>query len=149
MEIYYGSQLGNAQNVSQEIQHLISEHYKEKIELKMLNDFSFENIPKIIIFVCSTTGNGEFPENAVKFHKKIKQRSNPKDMFQGVTYAVLGLGDTNYSYFCETAKKIQKRCKELGGTPVFPMQYIDAMDDFDENIETFVNSIITSIESIR
>ena len=55
MEIYYGSQLGNAQNVSQEIQHLISEHYKEKIELKMLNDFSFENIPKIIIFVCSTT----------------------------------------------------------------------------------------------
>lgn len=52
-----------------------------------------------IIIVCSTTGNGEAPENAGKFWRYVKRRTQPKDMLAGLHFTVLGLGDTNYDKF--------------------------------------------------
>jgi sulfite reductase alpha subunit-like flavoprotein len=52
-----------------------------------------------IIIVCSTTGNGEPPDNAGKFWRYVKRRTQPKNMLEKLVYTVLGLGDTNYDKF--------------------------------------------------
>lgn len=52
-----------------------------------------------VVIVCSTTGNGEPPDNAGKFWRYVKRRTQPKDMLVNLHFTVLGLGDTNYDKF--------------------------------------------------
>lgn len=54
---------------------------------------------RLAVILCSTTGNGDAPENAEKFWRFIKRRTQPKDLFSSLTYVVLGFGDTNYDKF--------------------------------------------------
>ena len=60
-------------------------------------------------FVCSTTGNADAPDNCERFWRYIKRRSHPADLFKGLEYCVLGLGDTNYDKFCYMGEMIDKR----------------------------------------
>lgn len=41
------------------------------------------------VFVCATTGNGDAPENAERFWRFLKRRTQPKDMLAKLHYTVL------------------------------------------------------------
>ena len=53
----------------------------------------------IFIIVVSTTGNGDPPDNAQMFWRHIRRPAQPKDYLANVYFAVLGLGDSNYTKF--------------------------------------------------
>ena len=74
-----------------------------------------KNKVKLLIIVCSTTGNGDAPDNADKFWRILKNRSLNQKLYENMPYAILGLGDTNYDKFCHMGKVIDKRLRELGG----------------------------------
>lgn len=65
--------------------------------------------------MSSNTGDGDPPDNALKFWRFLR-RNKDKDYFATRQITLLGLGDTNYSNFNNTAKRIEKKCKELGAT---------------------------------
>lgn len=44
---------------------------------------------KVAIYVCATTGNGDAPENAEKFWRFLKRRTQPKTMLENQSYTVL------------------------------------------------------------
>lgn len=44
-------------------------------------------------------GNGDAPENAEAFVRFVKSKRTPAGAMEGVTYAVLGIGDTNYDQY--------------------------------------------------
>ena len=72
-----------------------------------LNDYAaigFESALACII-VCSTTGDGDAPNNADAFLRYVRKRTLPKDLYSGLHVAVLGLGDTNYDKFCNCSKQ--------------------------------------------
>eukprot|EP00657_Telonema_sp_P-1_P003174 TRINITY_DN17689_c0_g1_i1.p1 TRINITY_DN17689_c0_g1~~TRINITY_DN17689_c0_g1_i1.p1 ORF type:complete len:111 (-),score=54.72 TRINITY_DN17689_c0_g1_i1:76-408(-) len=75
--------------------------------LKDYNKLNWQEF-NLIIVVCSTHGEGDFPENAAAFHRYIRQRGHPEDLLKGMQYAVLALGDTNYSRFCNAGKTIDR-----------------------------------------
>ena len=141
--ILYGSQTGNAEEISSHLskefncKKTIMNNYSKKIE--ELNNF--ENI----IFICSTTGNGEFPENASSFWKTIKKRDIMKDIIKDVKFTICALGDTNYSNFCESGKKLSKRLKELGGSEIMTIFFVDAVDDEEEQIEIYKKKLLDII----
>jgi len=60
---------------------------------------------KLAVFVCSSTGDGESPENGFKFFRFLRQETNKlgaggsSNLLSHVFYTVLGLGDSNYSKF--------------------------------------------------
>lgn len=44
---------------------------------------------QVALFIISTTGNGDAPENAEKFWRFVKRRTHPKDMLAKMQYSVL------------------------------------------------------------
>lgn len=104
-----------------------------------------------VLIICSTTGNGDAPENASRFVRYIKRKSTVEKMpFQHVSFSVLGLGDTNYDQFCESGKIIDKKLKELGGTRVKDLACADEGTGLEEVVDPWVASILEQLtESCR
>uniref|UniRef100_A0A9L0TK70 Methionine synthase reductase n=1 Tax=Equus caballus TaxID=9796 RepID=A0A9L0TK70_HORSE len=75
-------------------------------------DLKTETAP--LVLVVSTTGNGDPPDTARKFVKEIQDKTLPADFFAHLRYGLLGLGDSEYTYFCNGGKIIDKRLRELG-----------------------------------
>ncbi|KAJ0986265.1 hypothetical protein J5N97_004621 [Dioscorea zingiberensis] len=72
----------------------------------------------IVIFVVSTTGQGDVPDSMKEFWKFLLRRNLGHQWLHELHYAVLGLGDSGYQKYNFTAKKIDKRLLDLGATPI-------------------------------
>lgn len=57
-------------------------------------------------------GEGEPPEEAVALHKFLFSKKAPK--LDGTAFAVFGLGDTSYEFFCQSGKDFDNKLAELG-----------------------------------
>ena len=152
MKIYllYGSQTGNAEEIAHYLSNILKENLDEPdIIVDKLNNYSetYEILNKsdYVIFICSTTGNGDFPENASKFWRKIKNRKLDKEIFSDVKYSVCALGDTNYSMFCFAGKNLNKRISQLSGQEIMPIFCMDAVDDDDEQLEKYISLLLDKL----
>jgi sulfite reductase alpha subunit-like flavoprotein len=61
---------------------------------------------KIVLFVVSTTGNGEPPSNMFDSWKFLLRKDLPKDSLKNVYFSVFGLGDSSYELFNAMARKL-------------------------------------------
>lgn len=46
---------------------------------------------KCVVIVTSTTGDGEPPDTALKFFRRIKKKTLPSDYLSDLNYALLGM----------------------------------------------------------
>ena len=99
-----------------------------------ISTFREEAKRQTIFIICSTTGNGDSPENASLFWRKIKKRTLPDTYFQNTHYFVVGLGDTNYDRYCHMGKNIDRRMKELGSVPLGNIILIDEVRDIEDQV---------------
>jgi sulfite reductase alpha subunit-like flavoprotein len=129
--------------IAEELAAILSDLNEEiNISISPLNNLLNEEDPKKIIIICSTTGNSDIPDNALKLWMKIKNRKLDKTYYENMSYLILGLGDTNYSLFCGAAKKISKRLKELSANELEPLVTIDdEVNDYEEKIDIFIELI--------
>ena len=70
----------------------------------------------MVVLVCSTTGDGDAPDNASRMWRRLRNKKHGPTHLSHLKYAVLGLGDTNYSQFCFMGKALHSRLGELGAT---------------------------------
>jgi sulfite reductase alpha subunit-like flavoprotein len=66
---------------------------------------------RIVVFVVSSTGQGEPPEHSLAFMRWLR---SSKPSFQAVDYAILGLGDTNYDSYQGNPKNLDRLMQSLG-----------------------------------
>jgi len=114
-----------------------------------LNDYAaigFESALACII-VCSTTGDGDAPNNADAFLRYVRKRTLPKDLYSGLHVAVLGLGDTNYDKFCNCSKQIVKRLSELGTSPLVPPAYADEAVGLESVVDPWSSKLWPALRS--
>ncbi|CAN6574472.1 unnamed protein product [Malus baccata var. baccata] len=71
-----------------------------------------------VIFVVSTTGQGDTPDPMKGFWKDLLQKNLTRQWLEGLGYAVFGLGDSGYQKFNFVAKKLDRRLLDLGATPI-------------------------------
>ncbi|KAK9764254.1 NAPDH-dependent diflavin reductase, variant 2 [Basidiobolus ranarum] len=119
--ILYGSQTGCAQDVAERIwREGIRRHFAS--EVLSMDDYDINELvhEKLVIFVCSTTGQGEEPDNMKKFWKFLLRKALPRDVLEQMEYTVFGLGDSSYQKFNFPSKKLYKRLSQLGAQGFFP-----------------------------
>jgi sulfite reductase alpha subunit-like flavoprotein len=97
---------------------------------------------ELIFVICSTTGNGDMPDNACQFWKIVKNRALPKTFFENMKYSVLALGDTNYDKYCIAGKNIDKRLHELGGIRCIDLCCVDEASDSEESIAEWLKTAL-------
>lgn len=128
LTIIYASQTGNAKGVAEALQQ---QAQAQDIAVKLVSagDFKGKNLAKEthVIIVASTHGEGEAPDDAVELHEFLQSKKAPK--LPDLHYAVIGLGDSSYEFFCQTAKDFDQYLAKLGAQPM--LERLDCDVDYD------------------
>ncbi|KAK2079618.1 hypothetical protein QBZ16_002013 [Prototheca wickerhamii] len=74
----------------------------------------------VVIWVVSTTGQGEAPPMLRALWRALLRRSLPADLLRGQRVAVMGLGDSGYVQYNVAAKKLFRRLEALGAQSLVP-----------------------------
>ncbi|KAL2329486.1 hypothetical protein Fmac_017067 [Flemingia macrophylla] len=117
--ILYATQTGNALDAAERLSRL-AERRGCLVFLLSLDQYDPSLLPQeeAVIFVVSTTGQGDTPDSMKVFWRYLLQRNLGQHWLKGVHYAVFGLGDSSYQKYNFVAKKLEKRLLDLGGTAI-------------------------------
>lgn len=98
-----------------------------------------------LVVIVSTYGEGDPPQSAAGFFEFIEGYKAPK--LPDLRFAVLGLGDSTYEFYCEAGKRLDRRLEELGAQRLKPR--VDCDVDYDEPAAAWTTDILASLDSRR
>lgn len=144
ISIFVGTVYGNASHVADEA--------KDKaeglgFEVEVFDDPSVENFTnaQCVVFITSTTGQGDLPPNIEFFIEDIKS-SFP--LMNQKPFAVAALGDSSYGdSFCGAGETVFALLEELQGKPLAPLLKVDAIETMEpeKEVTQWLESILTSL----
>ncbi|KAM5580970.1 NADPH-dependent diflavin oxidoreductase 1 [Rosa sericea] len=149
--ILYATQTGNALDAAERMGRE-AERRGCSVHLLSLDQYDASCLPQegAVIFVVSTTGQGDTPDSMKGFWKYLLQRNLSRQWLEGLNYAVFGLGDSGYQKFNFVAKKLDRRLLDLGATPIVerglgddqhPSGYEAALDPWMTSLWNMLNTI--------
>lgn len=143
LTILYGSQTGNAKGVAENFKNH-AEAAGLNVQLTNMADFKPKAIKNEthIAIVVSTHGEGDAPDDAIELHEFLGGKKAPK--LDSLKYSVIGLGDTSYEFFCQTAKDFDQRLAALGAKPITEIVSCDV--DYEESAEAWVASLTSKLK---
>lgn len=117
--ILYATQTGNALDAAERLSRE-AERRGCPVKLHSMDGYDPSLLPKeeAVIFVVSTTGQGDTPDSMKVFWRHLLQKNLNKHWLNGIPYAVFGLGDSGYLKYNFVAKKLDKRLMDLGGRTI-------------------------------
>nr|WP_294936971.1 flavodoxin domain-containing protein [uncultured Flavobacterium sp.] len=135
--IVYATETGNAKKIASQ---LLANFKKNKIQAKSTDIFQLDvtklEKEKLVLFIVSTQGEGEFPQNAVAFYEKLK---TSETSLSHLSFAVLGLGDTSYPLFCNAGVLLDEVLEEKGAKRLLSLVKADV--DYAETVTNWENDL--------
>ncbi|OUS71552.1 sulfite reductase [NADPH] flavoprotein, alpha-component [Pseudoalteromonas sp. A601] len=143
LTILYGSQTGNSKGVATKLKEQ-AESRGLAVKLVSMADYKPTALKKekFLTVVVSTYGEGEPPEDAETLHEFLTTKKAPK--LDGVKIAVIGLGDSSYEFFCQTAKDFEERLTKLGAETIYQRADLDV--DYDDEAATWITGALDAFE---
>ncbi|KHN98007.1 sulfite reductase flavoprotein alpha-component [Metarhizium album ARSEF 1941] len=132
--VLYGSETGNAQDMAGELDKLCQRlHFTSRVE--ELDNVNLNELlqQEFVLFVISTTGQGDMPHNSLLFWKKLLRKKLPPGCLSQMKYSCVGLGDSTYLKFNWAARKLIRRLDQLGASAFF--EPCEADEQFPEGID--------------
>lgn len=90
-----------------------------------LNDLGSLHDVRRALFIVSTYGEGEAPDNAARFKRRLSSQSMDLSHLE---FAVLALGDRQYMHFCGFGHRLDARLRERRAQPLFDLLCADRGD---------------------
>ncbi|GLT34031.1 hypothetical protein SLA2020_085770 [Shorea laevis] len=117
--IMYATQTGNAMDAAERIGRE-AERRGCPVAVRSVDEYDASSLRQedYVIFVISTTGQGDVPDSMKAFWRFLLRRDLGSNWFEGVRYAVFGLGDSAYQKYNFAAKRLDKRISDLGATAI-------------------------------
>jgi cytochrome P450/NADPH-cytochrome P450 reductase len=128
--VLHGSNLGTSERIANEIaQDGLARGFA--VTQGPLNDY-VDALPKAgLVVICTSSYNGNPPDNAVEFHRWLASGLAAGSL-DGVTYTVFGSGDRVWaSTFQKVPREIDDMLEAAGATRFAERGLADASDDFD------------------
>ncbi|KAL2761266.1 hypothetical protein ACRALDRAFT_1059109 [Sodiomyces alcalophilus JCM 7366] len=128
--VLYGSETGNSQDIAEELGRMVQRlHFKTKVD--EMDHVKLSEILRysLVIFVLSTTGQGEMPRNCRMFWKSLLRRKLVPGCLGALRFTAFGLGDNSYPKFNWAVRKLHKRLGQLGATEFYSRGEGDEQDD--------------------
>jgi sulfite reductase (NADPH) flavoprotein alpha-component len=144
--VVYASQTGTAEQLAWNTATILqSGGTKASVKnIAALDKNTLESAKKML-FLVSTFGEGEAPDSARGFARKLLKSSLGLSQLQ---FAVLGLGDKRYSDYCAFAEQIENWLHASGAKPLFARIDVDNGNEQAINIWQKTIADISGVESI-
>ncbi|MDD5140916.1 MAG: sulfite reductase subunit alpha [Verrucomicrobiales bacterium] len=136
--ILFGSQTGSAEGLAKKVaKESLQRGFAPRV--LALNDYETANLAAAnkTVIISSTWGDGEPPDNAVNFWNWLNAETAPR--LENLQFAVLGLGDKNYSDFCGASKKFDARLEALGAKRLAPRGECDV--DYETAAKNWIDGL--------
>ena len=139
LTIVFATESGNSESLAQKTAKLA-----RRLGFKpTVLDFATLDLPAFapgdnLIVIAATWGEGEPPARSVRNFGALMGDDAPR--FDGVRFAVLGLGDTSYAEFCAIGRQVDTRLEALGA-----VRWVDRIDcdlDFAEPAEAWIEAAL-------
>ncbi|MFQ2061880.1 assimilatory sulfite reductase (NADPH) flavoprotein subunit [Aeromonas veronii] len=142
LTILYGSQTGNAKGVATAIKAQ-AEARGLPVTLASMADYKPKQLKKEshLLVVVSTYGEGEPPESAVDLFEQLKKGKIGK--LDGLKFAVLGLGDSSYEFFCQTGKDFDNFLASAGAERIYELASLDV--DYQDAAKAWGEQALSAI----
>ena len=147
--IFFGSQTGFSESVAHELKKQIKQKVKPiHLKIDILNNLFEYDIEKddFTIILLSTTGDGEFPDNAYKIFKML--RKNKKEL-NNINYCLLGFGDSNYNSFCHSSKILDRLLKKKNATKFIETVFNDGSVSSNEVIDDWMEAVVLYLKNYK
>ena len=149
----YGSQTGNATEICKNLAAEASEK-GYPVEVCAMNEVEPEDVIKpgaVITFVVSSTGDGDAPDNCDTFFTRLKRKAKKEkgEGAVGVQYAVLGLGDQNYSAFMAVPRQFSQTMDNLGAKCFAKRGECDDTLGLYEQVDAWTSTFWSHLEVAR
>jgi sulfite reductase (NADPH) flavoprotein alpha-component len=143
LTILYGSQTGNSKGVATKMKEQ-AQSRGLAVKLVSMSDYKPTALKKekFLTIVVSTYGEGEPPEDAETLYEFLATKKAPK--LDNVKIAVIGLGDSSYEFFCQTAKDFEERLNKLGAKTIYQRADLDV--DYEEEAATWITGALDAFE---
>lgn len=126
--IFVGSVYGNAQQVAEQAQELLSGHGLHVVVFDdpQVKDFTQS---KAVVVISSTTGQGDVPPNLEYFVADLRDQF---PLMHNKPFVVAGLGDSSYGdTYCGAGRQIYALLEELQGKPLADFLEVDACETLE------------------
>jgi sulfite reductase (NADPH) flavoprotein alpha-component len=140
--ILVGSQTGNSETLAEQTYQLAAGRGLKTV-IKKMGDYKLPQLKteKNLLVIVSTYGEGDPPDNAREIYEYLFSKRAPS--LKQAHFAVLGLGDSSYEFFCKIGVDFDRRLEELGATRIHPR--VDCDVDFESCAEAWMEAVLNEL----
>eukprot|EP01065_Artemidia_motanka_P028546 TRINITY_DN3395_c0_g1_i1.p1 TRINITY_DN3395_c0_g1~~TRINITY_DN3395_c0_g1_i1.p1 ORF type:complete len:1046 (+),score=237.65 TRINITY_DN3395_c0_g1_i1:70-3138(+) len=144
--LLYGSQTGNSEAIGRNIRELAqTEGFSVTIApANQFQEVEWSTYP-IFLGVFATTGDGDHCDNARKFWRHLRKRTEP---LKHMAFSVLALGDQNYSNFCKAGRDIDARLAELQASRFYDIGNADDGVGLEIVVEPWKQMLLPALQQL-
>jgi sulfite reductase (NADPH) flavoprotein alpha-component len=139
LTIVYATESGNSEKLAADLGRVARKNGFKPAVVDMADlDVATLVSARRLVVIAATWGEGDPPGRAARAYNELMGEGAPR--LDGIEFGVLALGDTAYTEFCATGRKIDERLAVLGGKRV--IERVDCDLDFAADAANWIEQAV-------